>query len=390
MDNEKLIYTIRYYLIVQMVAGIIVKNTSLPYLIIAYIFVFIINNHLMVYSITNKYLRVAAFILEFLLIILGYEYIGGYLFAYLILATFDSNIIFNNPYKLIFDGAIIFLGIFFSINSSLEVKFITIGMVICTTLILYYVEDQKDRKIKAQVLYDKLRVSEEKLQKANKELEIYAGSIEELTLLRERNRISREIHDSVGHSLSTMVIQLGAIEKTIDKNAETAKSLTMALREFTKKSLNEVRMAVREIKPKEFENYEGILVIEELIKSFKKLTGVDVRFSFTKEKWPINQDQAFVLYRIVQEFLVNSVRHGNASIVHIMMAYKEYKLAVTLKDNGVGCDNVIEGIGLKGMRERVIELGGSFDYFTKAKEGFLVKLEFDRKEKLKIHSQGEI
>ena len=69
-------------------------------------------------------------------------------------------------------------------------------------------------------------------------------------------------------------------------------------------------MAVREIKPKEFEDYEGILIIEELIKNFKKLTRLDVRLAFTKEKWSLNSDQAFVIYRIVQEFLANSISHG--------------------------------------------------------------------------------
>ena len=67
-----------------------------------------------------------------------------------------------------------------------------------------------------------------------------------------------------------------------------AKEVTKDLRKFTQNSLSEVRRAVREIKPKEFEDYEGILIIEELIKNFKKLTGVDVRLAFTKEKWPLN------------------------------------------------------------------------------------------------------
>jgi signal transduction histidine kinase len=148
-------------------------------------------------------------------------------------------------------------------------------------------------------------------------------------------------------------------------------------------------MAVREIKPKEFEENEGILVIEELINNFKKLTGVDVRLSFTKERWSLNSDQTYVIYRIVQEFLSNSTRHGKATSVRIVMAFTDYKLVVTLKDNGVGAERIIEGIGFKSIRERVTEIGGTFDYITSLGEGFLVKLEIDKTEKLKIYSKGE-
>ena len=70
----------------------------------------------------------------------------------------------------------------------------------------------------ARELYDKLKVSEEKLIEVNKELEGYVDTIEEITLLKERNRISREIHDSVGHALSTAMIQLTAMEAIAEKS----------------------------------------------------------------------------------------------------------------------------------------------------------------------------
>ena len=71
------------------------------------------------------------------------------------------------------------------------------------------------------------------------------------------------------------------------------------------------------------------------------------------------------------------------------MVFNDYRLVVSLKDNGTGADNLVEGIGLKSMRERILEIGGIFDYATKCGEGFLVKIELDKVEKLKIHSQEE-
>lgn len=387
MWNKNLLISIRYFLILLMISGIVVNGINITTTMIIFIFVFLINNQIRFFSLNKRLYKIISFLFELIFIVIAYEWIGGYLITYLILAAMDSNILFEKSVKHLFNLVIVLQGIIFSLNENLEFKFINIALLTVIVAILYLIKDESDRKIEAQMLYDKLRLSEEKLKIANRDLEVYASSIEELTLLRERNRLSREIHDSVGHALSVIIVQLGAIERTIEKNQHTAKQVTKDLRKYTQSSLNEVRMAVREIKPKEFENYEGILIIEELIKNFEKLTGVEVRLSFTKEKWPLNPDQAFVIYRIIQEFLANSIRNGKATLIQIFMAFNDYKLLVTLKDNGTGMDNLVEGIGLKGMRERVMEIGGIFEYTTKLGDGFLVKIELDKVEKLKIHSQ---
>lgn len=386
MENKKLLTAIKYYTFILVILGIVLTKPDITYEKIIFILIFIINNQIRFFSLEKSYQKIISFAAEVAFIAISYKWIGGYLITYLILAAIDSNTLFDNMIRNVMNAAVLLEGVYFSINENLEFKFINLGLIVIIIAILYFISDTNNRKLEAQKLYDKLRISEDKLKKANKELELYASSIEEITLLRERNRISREIHDSVGHVLSTIAIQLGAIERTVGKNNENTRELTKELRKFTHNSLNEVRMAVREMKPKDYEKYGGIVVIEELINNFKKLTDVDVRLSFTKEKWPLNSDQAFVVYRIVQEFLSNSVRHGKANSILIFMAFNEYKLVVTLKDNGRGAETVIEGVGLNSMRERVTELGGYFDYSTKLDEGFLVKIELDKNEKLKIHS----
>lgn len=389
MENKSKLATVRYFTLILMIAGIVGSGADISSGMLIFILIFIINNQLRFFSLDKYLIKLISLTIELIMIIIAYKWMGGYLFTYLALAAIDSNILFRNPFTFVFNGVIALEAVILSFDGNLDMQLVNIGTVIIVMTVLYFSNEEKDKKLQAQELYDKLKISEEKLKKANKDLEAYSGSVEEITLLRERNRISREIHDSVGHSLSAIAIQLGAIEKTIDRDSEGAKELTKNLRAYTKNCLQEVREAVREIKPKDFEAYEGILIIEELIKNFKKLTGVDVRLSFTKEKWPLNSDQAFVIYRIIQEFLANSVRHGKATAVHIMMAYTEYKLTITMKDNGSGAKNLTEGIGLKSIRERVHEIGGSFDYNTTAGEGFLAKIELDREEKLRIYTGGE-
>ncbi|MEW8955989.1 sensor histidine kinase [Clostridium sp.] len=389
MWNKKLLTAIRYYTLLLIMVGIVTINDTVTNETIIFILLFIINNQLRFFSLEKNSHKIISFIIEVIFITLGYKYIGGYLITYLILEALDSNILFKGYVKIIFNIIICAQGIYFSLYRDLEFKILNIGVLVIFIAILYFINDENDKKLKAQELYDRLRLSEEKLKIANRDLEIYASSIEEITLLRERNRLSREIHDSVGHGLSTIAIQLGAIESIVGRDNNIAKELTRDLRKFTQNSLNEVRMAVREIKPKEFKDYEGILIIEELINSFKKLTGIDVRLSFTKEKWSLNSDQSFIIYRIIQEFLANSVRHGKATLVQIFMAFNEYKVVVTLRDNGQGSGNVIEGIGLRSMRERVTEIGGTFSYNTNSGQGFLVKMELDKNEKFKVYFKEE-
>lgn len=389
MDNKKLFLLIRYFTMAFMFGGMIIQSKNFNAEMVMLILIFIINNQIRFFSLTKESYKVISFMIEIVFVVIFNSFMGGYLFAYLILLSIDANVIFKKSFSAVFDVIIVFIGIYFSIDYSISYKFMNLGVPIMMIAVLYFTRYENEKKIEAQALYDRLRISEEKLKKANRDLEMYASSIEELTLLRERNRISREIHDSVGHSLSTMVIQLGAVEKIVGRDPKKAESLVCNLRKFTQTSLDEVRNAVREIKPKEFEEYEGILSIEELISNFKKMSNIDVRLSFTKKKWSLNSDQAFVIYRIVQEFLSNSARHGKATVINVTMAFSERNLLVTLRDNGCGCDKIIEGIGMKSMRERVKEIGGHFEYKSKADEGFTVKIELLKQEKLKAYSGGK-
>src|SRR5690606_21922227 len=118
--------------------------------------------------------------------------------------------------------SILGIGIFIYTARQLNIDVLLSYLVAIVTLSLIssiIVKEQKS-KLLIEDLYNELRKSETELIKANEELVAYADSIKELSVLKERNRISREIHDSVGHSLSTIIIQLGAIEKIAKENGE--------------------------------------------------------------------------------------------------------------------------------------------------------------------------
>ena len=146
------------------------------------------------------------------------------------------------------------------------------------------------------------------------------------------------------------------------------------LNEFSKKSLEEIRIVLRQLKPPSFQKYENIQIIEELTKEFTKFTGIEVDFRFTEEKWQLNEKQSLTIYRIVQEFLSNSLRHGKATKVNIYLNYNEDELILTLKDNGQGIDKLEKGLGLTNIWERVEELGGQIEYNSKVRKGFLLRV----------------
>ncbi|HAG43528.1 MAG TPA: sensor histidine kinase [Clostridium sp.] len=337
---------------------------------------YIINNQLRYFILPKENIFIVpSLIVE---ILLGYKlYIlagnfGGLIF---VLSLIDIIYMFKKMHTLIY---ILGITILIITQKNLELLISWLIAALPIFLLLAKVKDEEGRKLEAQSLYDKLREKDEELKRVNKELEVYANTIEEITILRERNRISREIHDNVGHALSTIIIQLGAIEKICKSDGETASMMAKNLGDFTKESMERVRGAVRVMKPREFEEYEGVIAISEMIKNFQKLTGVEVKLRVSDSVWKLNSDQTMVIYRIIQEFLSNAVRHGKSTEVKIFLNFLETHLRIHLKDNGVGCSKVIPGIGLQSIKERVAIWGGNIEYFTKEGQGFELVVTMDK------------
>lgn len=384
MNRKIILLAIRYLAIILAVIGVITINQykfNIHFIVL--FLIFIINNQLRFFTFSNnRSFFISSIITELILAIVINNHYGGVLFLFLFCLILDLTM---NQKNIFITITIIILAVITLVYKEIN----NIPVVLSTTLSIVtlaslgsFIKDEHERKIEAQRLYDRLRISEENLKKAKGELENYASTIEELTLLRERNRISREIHDSVGHSLSTMIIQLGAIEKISKVDGNSASEMAGVLLEFAKESLQQVRTAVSALKPREFEKYQGILAIEEMIKSFMKLTDVEVRLALSKERYQLNQDQSFILYRVVQEFLTNSIRHGEATLININITFHDNLVYMRLKDNGLGCDNIIEGIGLKSIKERVEAVGGNAVYISSKDLGFELNVTLPKVESL--------
>ncbi|MCF6460300.1 sensor histidine kinase [Clostridium sp. Cult3] len=375
MENKKLLIT-RYFTLSILIFSIIsIEKNYIDAFGVILLLLLIINNQIRFFAFRHREKIVfLSIILELIISYICHVSYGGWSLFYLIVGMMDGILLLRPKLSIITSGGAMLTMILMTKALSIHIVISNIGILLILALLTYYIKEEYSRLIKAKGFYDKLRISEENLLKANRDLEIYADSIKELATLRERNRISREIHDSVGHSLSTIIIQLGAIEKIAVLDGNAAAEMARNLNQFAKNGLEEIRVALRQLKPRRFEEYENILAIEEMIREFTKLTGVDVIFRFTKEKWPLSEEQALVIYRIVQEFLSNSLRHGKASKVNIYMNYNEDELILTLQDNGQGVDKLEKGMGLTNIWERVRELDGQIEYNTKRGKGFVLRV----------------
>ena len=368
-NNENSIFRIilRYLYIIFYLVLVFYNSIEFSTFDICIMLVFLINNQIRFFAITNKKISFLSIVLECFMGIYLYKLVPNYGQIIFIPAAIDVIYRFEKYMSLLYLSFITFYIVF--TNSFEQLAFLLIE-IIPIVLLGQDVRGEVSKKRTAQDLYDELRMKDEALRIANEELKDYAATLEEVTLLRERNRISREIHDNVGHALSAIRIQLGAIEVIAKKDGEKASLMASNLSKFTEKSLNDVRMVVRDMKPREFYEYEGIIAISEMIKNFEKMTGISVKLAVSKKVWKMNSDEVMTIYRITQEFLSNSLRHGKSTEVKIFMNFLEDCLRVQYKNNGEGASEVKEGTGLSGIRERLSVFGGSMKYYTGKEEGF--------------------
>ena len=248
-----------------------------------------------------------------------------------------------------------------------------LAAVVVITYVFYLLEQLSGSLAKAAA--SNLR-AESDIQALQQDLKLRRNEIEnreELVILRERNRISRDIHDSVGHGFSTISIQLSAIEKIAPSEPEQAASMAKALGEFSRDSLARIRQALRELKPQTYSAYETVLLLDDLCSKTAKLSNMAIHFRHTGNVRTIGEEQSQALYAITQEFLANSSRHGKAANIWIHLHFRDEELVYNLEDDGVGCPpDTPLGIGLRSMGERVRENHGT--WLWQGQPGFRVKV----------------
>jgi signal transduction histidine kinase len=208
------------------------------------------------------------------------------------------------------------------------------------------------------------------LQMANRKLEEYAQEQVRMTETRERNRLAREIHDTLGHSLTGIITGIEACIMLMDIAPEATKEQLRAIAEVARNGITDVRHSVNALRPDALETLSLESAIRKLVEESEKSTGVKIDLVFPENLQDLDQDEEDVLYRIVQESITNAIRHGHASQIRIEITRSGNDLKIHIEDNGVGCDEIHSGFGLHHMQERIDMLKGSLSY--SGSNGFVI------------------
>ncbi len=204
------------------------------------------------------------------------------------------------------------------------------------------------------------RKSREKLAATNVQLREYALKIEQLAIVQERNRIAREIHDSLGHSLIVFNLHLEAAMRLMSSDPEEAKDLLMEAKQVSATALQEVRQSVSALRTDPLQGRSLTTVIQLLIDDFQRSTGI-VPLCKIQINQPLSGTIQLAVYRIVQEALTNICKYAEATQVSIHLG-TSLDLKLMIQDNGKGFDihQNITGFGLRGMEERTLSQLGKF------------------------------
>lgn len=203
------------------------------------------------------------------------------------------------------------------------------------------------------------------------QLKAYSNEIKELSKVEARTVIARDLHDTLGHDLTGLIMQMEMASGCYDDgDEEGGRSFLESSKQSARESLVKVRAIVETLKNSSDDNMIENS-IRDLIDSFSEKTGCTIQFS-EKGKKVLKPSINLVLYRVVQESMTNALRHGMATLIYVSLIYKEEEVVFVIEDNGQGCDMPVAGNGLKGMRERLEEVGGSMN-FAGRQSGFIVK-----------------
>lgn len=200
---------------------------------------------------------------------------------------------------------------------------------------------------------------------AEAKLRLAHDEIEHLAKVAERERIARDMHDVVGHTLSLITLKAELARKLIDRDPERAKQEMLDVEQASRAALSDVREAIR--------GYRGEGLATELVRARHALETAGVRVDCESVTLPLNSAQESVLALALREAVTNVLRHAEAQHCRVRLSRAANLCQLEIADDGRGGD-APEGNGLRGMRERLEAIGGSLIRNSQAGTRLIIQL----------------
>lgn len=223
---------------------------------------------------------------------------------------------------------------------------------------------------KMKQLQDKISKQAELFQNlATKRAEEREQSLQEI-VIQERNRLARELHDSVSQELFAASMMMSAINETSSNMSDTLKKQLQLVENMIQQSQLEMRALLLHLRPVALKGKSLIDATVELLVELKQKVPMEITWKV--EEFKLDKGVEDQLFRILQESVSNTLRHAKATTLHIMLVKRDDTVILRVKDNGVGFDitNVKTGsYGLQNMQERALEVGGTIKIISLPNEG---------------------
>ena len=244
-----------------------------------------------------------------------------------------------------------------SVLLAIKNAFQSLNIVLFVLYLVLLVQSQHHEK-------ERIASLNKQLEEANVRLRAYALEAERTAETRERNRLAREIHDTLGHTLTGIVAGLDACIVLVDAAPAVVKKQLEKIRETARHGIVDVRRSVKKLRPDDLEKLPLQQAIKKVIAEFSASSGVEIQL--VELGWPekLREDEEEVIYRIVQEGITNARRHGKATKVTVTCGLEPGRFYIIIADNGEGCAETKQGFGLRHMEERLELLHGRLRYWS--------------------------
>jgi signal transduction histidine kinase len=221
-----------------------------------------------------------------------------------------------------------------------------------------------------------LRQQNASLEQANQRLSNYALMTEQLTISRERNRLARELHDTLAHTLSGLAIQLEAAQTLADHEPEPIQRTIQSALVQTRQGLVDTRRAIQALRASPLDDLGLGMALEQLASSLAEREGLELHLDLPKADLELPSEIEHSLYRVAEEALRNVEKHANARKVSLELSKNAPRVLLRIQDDGIGFDaaqpQTGDCFGLLGMQERAQAVGGQVQIESHPSQGTTV------------------
>jgi signal transduction histidine kinase len=231
------------------------------------------------------------------------------------------------------------------------------------------------------VLAERERQRHTELQAAHQRLRRHTATVEQLATSRERNRLARELHDTLAHSLSALTVQLEALRSLQAHDPEAARVAVDRLAALSRRGLEESRQAIQALRTDMVETLGLEGALRDMIQDFRARTGLAADLVLAGQECDLTVEEAQALYRIADEALTNVERHAAAGSVNVHLACGLDRVDLVIRDDGIGFDLSTvdpERYGLTGMAERAALVGATLEVHSRPGSGAAVWCTLER------------